>query len=101
MARLLVRLGGLLLLASVLYLAIAQWAFGAVDNALFLKILLGGGVSVAAGVVLWILGRGAAGLAARSCRRCGRRVKPGRTYCEDHLKEAIDEYRDQQREQKR
>ena len=101
MSRLLVRLGGLLLLASVLYLAIAQWAYGAVDNRLFTKILLAGGVSVAAGVVLWILGRGAAGHAARSCRRCGRRVRPGKTYCDEHLKEAIEEYRDHQRERGR
>jgi len=97
MSRLLVRFGGLLLLASVLYLAIAQWAYGGVDNGLFIKILLAGGVCVAAGIVLWILGRGAAGLAARSCRRCGRRVKPGRTYCDDHFKEAIEEVRDHQR----
>jgi hypothetical protein len=101
MSRLLVRLGGLLLTASVLYLAIAQWAYGAVDDKLFIKLLLAGGVCVAAGVVLWILGRGAAGLAARSCPRCGRRVKPGRMYCEDHFKETVDEYRDQQRERKR
>ena len=101
MARYLVRLGGLLITAAVVYLAVAQSAFGSVDNRLVLRLLSAGGIAFAAGFVLWILGRGAAGLAARGCQRCGRRVPRGRVYCDDHMKEAINEYRDGQRREGR
>jgi hypothetical protein len=64
----------------------------------FKTLLFAGAAAVAAGAALKILGRGVAGFVARSCPRCGRRVARGRVYCEDHLKETIDEYRDRQRD---
>ena len=54
-------------------------------------------VCLALGLVLSMAGRGMATLVGRSCPRCGRRVARGRVYCEDHLQETINEYRDQQR----
>jgi hypothetical protein len=100
MARLLSRLGGLAIAGAFVYLAVWEtWMDGA-DNRLFLNLLAAGGASIAAGVVFWILGRGAAGLASRSCPRCGRRVGRGRVYCDDHLREAVNEFRDQERERR-
>lgn len=99
-ARLLLRMGGLILAGACVYLAVWETWRGGADNALFLKLLGAGGASIGLGVVLSILGRGAAGLAARACPRCGRRVGRGRVYCEDHLKEAVNEFRDQERERR-
>jgi hypothetical protein len=98
--RLLLRLGGLTVVGTCVYLAVWETWMGGADNALFLRLLGAGGAGMAAGVVLMILGRGAAGLAARQCRRCGRRVGRGRVYCDDHLKEAVNEFRDQERERR-
>jgi hypothetical protein len=97
MARALLRLGGLLIVASVVYLAAAQVLTGAEDRRLFWYIAAAGCVCVALGAVLSMAGRGAAVLHGRGCPRCGRRVAHGRVYCEEHLQETINEYRDQQR----
>src|SRR6266581_1570287 len=97
MARLLLRLGGLLIVASAVYLAAAQILAGAEDKKLFWIIAAAGVLCVALGVVLSMAGRGMAALVGRSCPRCGQRVARGHVYCEDHLQETINEYRDQQR----
>jgi hypothetical protein len=99
MARGLVRLGGLLIVASVVYLAAAQILAGGPDKALFRNIAIAGTLCLALGFVLSIAGRGMATLVGRTCPRCGRRVARGRVYCEDHLQDTINEYRDQQRNQ--
>ena len=59
---------------------------------------IAGGLCLAAGLLAKAAGRTTAVLVGRTCPRCGRRVTHGRVYCEEHLKETIDEYRDQQRE---
>jgi hypothetical protein len=97
MAHALLRLGGLLLVASVVYLAAAQVLTGGVDRKLFWYIAAAGCLCVGVGAALFMAGRGAAALQGRTCPRCGRRVARGRVYCEDHLQETINEYRDRQR----
>ena len=97
MAGALLRLGGILIVASVVYLAAAQVLAGAVHKSLFWIMATVGAACVALGLVLSIAGRGIAVMVGRSCPRCGRRVARGRVYCEDHLQETINEYRDQQR----
>jgi len=97
MARALLRLGGLLIVASVVYLAGAQILAGQPDKALFRNIAVAGALCVALGLVLSMAGRGMAALVGRFCPRCGRRVARGRVYCDDHLQETINEYRDQHR----
>lgn len=97
MGRALRRIGGLLVAAAFVYLAIWESFRGGADAGLFRRLLLAGVVSLGLGVVLAILGRGAAGIVARSCPRCGRRVARGRRYCEEHFQDAINEYRDEQR----
>ena len=97
MAPALFRLGALLVVIAVVYLAGAQILKGEPDKALFLDILLAGGLCLGAGLVMSMAGRGMAVLVGRSCPRCGRRVARGRVYCDDHLQETINEYKDQQR----
>ncbi len=97
MSRVLVRLGGFLVVAAVVYLAAAQMIRGEVDNKVFLRLAGAGAICVAVGVALAVFGRGMATVLGRSCPRCGRRVARGRVYCDDHLQETINEYRDQQR----
>ncbi|HEU4402326.1 MAG TPA: hypothetical protein VFT43_09490 [Candidatus Polarisedimenticolia bacterium] len=98
MSRLLLRVGGLAIVGSVVYLVVGDALLAGADYALFRTILLSGVVCMAVGVVAWAAGRATAGLIARACPRCGRRVARGRVYCEDHLKETINEYRDHQRD---
>jgi len=98
MSRVLVRFGGLLIVAAVVYLPAAQMIRGDVNNRVFWSLAGAGAICVAAGIVLAVFGRGVAALVGRSCPRCGRRVARGRVYCDDHLQETINEYRDQERE---
>jgi len=98
MSRLLLRLGGLALLGGIAYMVLGEALFGGADNRLVKTILIAGGVALAAGLVARVAGRAAAGLAGRSCPRCGRRVARGHVYCDDHLQETINAYRDRQRE---
>jgi hypothetical protein len=97
MARFFARIGGLAIVAAFLYLAIWEALRGGADNAVFREILAAGGASLGLGFVLWVAGRGMAGFISRSCPRCGRRVARGKVYCENHLQETINEYRDRQR----
>jgi hypothetical protein len=97
MGRALQRLGGVLIVASVVYVAAAQILAGDVNRKFFWIIAASGCVCLALGFLLSIASRGMAVMAGRSCPRCGKRVAPGRVYCEEHLQETINEYRDQQR----
>ncbi|MGH9748857.1 MAG: hypothetical protein ACRD6R_02895 [Candidatus Polarisedimenticolia bacterium] len=100
MARFLVRIGGLLLVGACVYMAVWEGWMGGADNRLIVQLLAAGGACVGGGVILWALGRGAASLASRSCPRCGRRVARGRVYCEEHLRDAVNEFRDRERERR-
>lgn len=97
MASLLMRLGTALIVGDILYLAI--WtARGGVNDHLFRTLLAAGALCVLGSVVLSIVTRARSGIKAPSCPTCGRRVVRGRVYCEDHLKETINRYRDEQRQ---
>ncbi len=100
MARLLLRVGGLLIVAAVLYTAGWELFSAGPDKALVRTLLAAGALCMSGGLVLRIAGRTAAGIAGRSCPRCGRRVARGRVYCDEHLQETINEYRDRQRDGK-
>ena len=101
MSRALLRLGGLLVVASVVYLAAAQILVGEPDRSLFRNIAVGGGGCIVLGLALWLGGRGMAAIVGSSCPRCGRRVARGRVYCDDHLQETINEYRDRHQDRGR
>jgi len=98
-ASFLFQIGGLIIAGALVYLAYGEVRGGGADVVLFRRLLFGGAACIGLGVVFWILGRGAAGLAARACPRCGRRVARGLIYCEQHRQETINEYRDKQRGQ--
>lgn len=99
MASLLIRLGTLLLVGDLIYLAVGESAGGA-DNHLFRTVLLCGGLSLAGGAVLSVLHRAKSGISGKTCPSCGKRVARGRVYCEDHLQETINRYRDEQRQKR-
>ena len=97
MSRVLLRVGGFLIVAAVVYLPVAQTILGSVDKKIFWNLAGAGTICVALGIVLTVFGRGVAAVVSRSCPRCGRRVARGRVYCDDHLQETINEYRDRER----
>lgn len=97
MAALLMRLGTALIVGDVLYLAI--WTARGGANAHLFRILLGAGVVCFVFALVWSIAmRARSEIKAPSCPRCGRRVARGRVYCEDHLAETINRYRDEQRQ---
>ena len=98
MPGLLLRLGVILIVGDALYLAGAEAFAGGADAGLFRTVLGAGAACLAGGGVLRLMARARAGIVARSCPRCGRRVARGRVYCEDHRAEAINEYRDRERQ---
>jgi len=99
-ASLLIRLGTLLVVGDLIYLAVGEGAMGGADNHLFRTILAAGILSVAGGLVLSALQRARSGISGPTCPSCGRRVARGRVYCEDHLVETINRYRDEQSQKK-
>ena len=98
MSRLLPRVGMLLIVGAVLYAVLGETVFGGIDNQRAKMALIAGGLCLAAGIALRIAGRATAGIVSRGCPRCGRRVARGRVYCDEHLQETINEYRDQNRD---
>jgi hypothetical protein len=96
LAALLVRIGTLLIVGDLLYLAI--WtAKGGANAQLFRTVLAAGVVCLVGALGLSIATRARSGITAPSCPTCGKRVARGRVYCEDHLVETINRYRDEQR----
>jgi hypothetical protein len=100
-ARLLYRIGTLLLVGDVLYLFLFDTFWGGARPGLFRAVLAAGVACVVGGLVASLVARARSRITARVCPRCGRRVAPGRVYCEDHLVETINRYRDQERERGR
>lgn len=98
MGRVLVRLGGLLIVAAVVYLPASRLITGQENSRIFRTLAGAGVICLGIGAVLWIFGRGMATIVSQSCPRCGRRVGHGRVYCEEHLQDTINEYRDQERD---
>lgn len=97
MASLLMRLGTALIVGDILYLAI--WtARGGANAALFRTILAAGALCVVGSIVWSIVMRARSAIKPPTCPKCSRRVAHGRVYCEDHLAETINRYRDEQRQ---
>ena len=89
------RLGGLLILGDIAYL-VWQAARGQSDFQVFRMVLGAAAVCLLGGLVFSIVSRAKSGISFPTCPRCGRRVARGRVYCDDHLKETINRYRDEQ-----
>ncbi len=97
MAGILIRGGFLIIVGTVVYLALTEFVLEGADISYVPKLLSVGGIGIASGIVLKILGRVTAGIVARTCPRCRRLVAHGRTYCDDHRVAAINEQRDRER----
>jgi len=97
MAGILIRGGFLLIVGTAVYLALTEFVLEGADTSLVPTVLAVGGIGIASGIVLKILGRVTAGLVARRCPRCSRSVVRGRVYCDDHRVAAINEQRDRER----
>ena len=97
MAGILIRLGILLIVVDVIYLTLWEVYAEGADGALFRTVLKAGGLSLAGGLVVWMLGRAGTFVTARSCPVCRRRVARGRVYCDDHRSAMINRYRDHDR----
>jgi hypothetical protein len=93
---LLYRVGGLLVLGAIVYLVIWETAMGGADSHLVRTLLVAAAACLVGGLVLSIAIRARSGFTGPTCPRCGRRVTRGRVYCDDHLKETINRYRDEQ-----
>jgi len=98
MSVVLIRLGGLIVVLDLVYLAVWELYAGGADDVLFRTALKVGGACIAGGIVLWLVGRATARAVGRTCPRCRRRVPHGRIYCDEHRSEAINQYRDRERE---
>ncbi len=95
MSALLYQLGGVVVVLDLLYLA---WRRDAASPALF---RVGLGVAAAClvgGIVITVVQRARAGMNAKGCPRCGRPLARGRMYCDEHLAETINRYRDDERQ---
>jgi hypothetical protein len=97
MGAFLFQLGGLILVADIVYLAVWTTSRGGADAGLFKSGLMAAAVCFAGGFVMGLGARATSGITAKSCPKCGRRVARGKMYCDDHLVETINQYRDEQR----
>ena len=82
-----------LLLADAL-----AWMPAGVADAWIPVTLRATGVCFAGAAVLFLVGRAVRGVRRGRCVRCGSRIEPGQTYCRDHLRATVDEYRDRARQ---
>jgi hypothetical protein len=97
MGAFLLSLGGVILVADILYLAVWTTSSGGADSGLFKTGLTAAAVCFAGGAVMAIVARAKSVITAKSCPKCGRKVAHGRMFCDDHLAETINRYRDEQR----
>jgi hypothetical protein len=91
-------LGLLLVAIGLLWMVIAELFLHESRGAQVRLLLLGGVLLLAVSVALSVMGRVSAKVGEKRCRRCGKPVLHGGLYCSDHLKEAVNEFRDHQRQ---
>lgn len=98
MSGVMIRLGGLIIVLDLVYLAAGEFLLDGVDDGWFRAALKSGGMCIAGGLALKLAGRATAHVVGRTCPRCRRRVAHGRIYCDDHRSEAINQQRDRERQ---
>ena len=97
MAVLLRTLGILMVAAGLIWMAVAEIVLHQPRGGQVRLLLLGGVVMLILSLIFTISGRVSAKVAGRRCPRCGKPVSKGHIYCADHLKEAVNQFRDDQR----
>lgn len=91
-------LGILAVLGGLLWMVVAELVFHENGGGRVRFFLMAGVVSFLLSLVFSLAGRVTAKVAGRRCPRCGRPVAHGHIYCADHLKEAVNQFRDNQRQ---
>lgn len=99
MARTLRNLGMAILVIAV-WLLIAEsagWISPDLAGPWIIPALYTGGGALVAGIVLGVVSPVGRMMRQTRCARCGNAVERGQTYCLEHLRQTVDEYRDRQR----
>jgi hypothetical protein len=95
------RMLGLTILAAAIVFLIAGEA-GAVDprhvDRWFVRGLQAGGIVFLGGLALSLLAPFGRMVRRGRCVRCGKSIEKSQTYCHDHLKNAVQEFRDHARD---
>lgn len=91
-------LGLLALVGGLLWMVVAELVLRESRGEQVRLLLVIGVLLLAASLVLSLMGRVSARVAGRRCRRCSKPVQHGHLYCSDHLKEAVNEFRDHHRQ---
>jgi hypothetical protein len=97
MSSLLVRGGFVIIVVAVVYLAAWEIFREGADDKMVRNLLVAGAACIAGGVVMKITSRAMGVVLSPTCPRCGRPVARGRVYCEEHLTDTINKYRDRER----
>ncbi|HEU5182723.1 MAG TPA: hypothetical protein VFW45_18190 [Candidatus Polarisedimenticolia bacterium] len=89
--------GILVLVGAVLWMVISEMVLGE-GRGSQVRFLLGAGVLLlASSFAVSMFTRVSSKMAGKRCPRCGKPVQQGHIYCADHLKEAVNQFRDAQR----
>ena len=91
-------LGLLMIVGGLLWMVVAELVLREGRGQQVRLLLVAGVVFLAASLALSLMGRVSARVAGRHCRRCSKPVQHGHLYCSDHLKEAVNEFRDHHRQ---
>jgi len=73
------------------------WVPTPIVDAGLMPLALLGAISLALGILLGVLSPLGRRMRQGRCVRCGAPTERGQTYCLDHLRSTVDEYRDQNR----
>jgi predicted nucleic acid-binding Zn ribbon protein len=90
-------LGILSVAGGLIWMAVAEIVLHQPRGGQVRLLLIAGVLMLILSVVLSISGQVSAKVAGRRCPRCGKPVSKGHIYCADHLKEAVNQFRDDQR----
>jgi len=91
---------GLAVLVVAVWLMIAEaagWIDADVSGAWLVPALYVGVGTLVAGIALGVVSPVGRMLRQARCARCGGAVERGQTYCLEHLRKTVDEYREKQR----
>jgi drug/metabolite transporter (DMT)-like permease len=91
-------LGIVAIVGAVLWMVTSEMVFHE-SRGSQVRLMLGAGVAcLAASVIVSLATRVSSRVSTRKCPRCGKPVQQGHIYCQDHLKEAVNRFRDDQRQ---